>query len=295
MNSSAEVGPNLFIAGVSRAGTTSLHYMISSHEEVSAGLHKELWVYNVDNRYPNREEIFLSEFQEPKTTTYRLDSTPHYFDSRLFWDARPGLASRSSEKSVFQLILRDSPNARFIVSLRHPVARFVSEYLMNRAKEKPFVAKTLLEHIEGCLERRVPPNADYFLMGSYGSMTLEAFRVAKQEQFLFLLQEDWVIDNSKTVQTCFEFLGLEEPELGVNSESRNSGNKYFREGIEAIAPRNASRNTIITSIEKLAKAFAAEMSLFSESSGTDITTWNRWDPTQYAMKLIERAQQGPKL
>src|SRR5665809_53913 len=103
--------PNLLIAGVSRAGTTSLFRYLGQHPDVCASDVKELR-YFTPLRYgdpPGPVETYAAHFGGCADTRYRLEATPGYF-----------YGGRALARGIHEVCPADS---RVVVSLRSPADR----------------------------------------------------------------------------------------------------------------------------------------------------------------------------
>lgn len=265
--------PNLFIAGVSRAGTSALHKSLATHSSIDPGQSKEKWVYNVADRYGSRSEIFHREFIRPGAK-YRLDSTPHYFSGTLRWASRPGPATISEVRPI-QLVLKDSPNAKFVVSLRHPVERYVSEYLMNRFKQKPDVEPNLVSHINKNLDGLVPAHADYLYMSRFGTFSTELLEATCRENVKFLFFESWIND-SETLGALTDWLGLSTHSPSLMIPRQNSGEKYQRPKWRVFSTLTGRARATRKAIQALWEAVLPEIRTLEELLGALPESWNCW-------------------
>lgn len=114
--------PNLFIPGAAKAGTTSLHRYLDEHPEIFMSEEKEVhfftreWEATEDDPDARAEalERYRARFADGAETAWRGESTPAY----LHWSG------------VDERIHRTVPEARFVISLRDPIERALSDHLM---------------------------------------------------------------------------------------------------------------------------------------------------------------------
>lgn len=119
--------PNFFIVGVAKAATTSLHHYLNSIPEIYMSSTKEPNYFNAKTfrkMFPvesskRTEDWYLNLFQKAKDKKIIGEASPLY----LF------------DLDVPILIKEKSPNAKILISLRDPVERLFSEYLMKKNKE----------------------------------------------------------------------------------------------------------------------------------------------------------------
>lgn len=105
--------PNLIIAGVHRAGTTSLFRYLGDHPEILPSHTKELQFWSQVRGEPDLK-AYSRNWSHSKGERYRLEASPMYL-----------------HYTIAELIKRYLPDVRIIVILREPVERLTSLY--NRA------------------------------------------------------------------------------------------------------------------------------------------------------------------
>lgn len=289
-----ECAPNLFVAGVSRGGTTSLNKALIAHPEISGGNAKELWVYNVEDRYRRRNEIFAENFPSDQASKYRIDSTPHYFSGNLLWDSRPGDAAIHEMDSALSRIANESPDSRFVVSLRHPIDRYISEYVMNRAKGKPDVMPSLGKHVTLNLRSRLPGHADYLYMSRFGTFLQDLFELVDRRRVQVLFFEEWTRDVEGTLSSLFEWLDIHNIETtGLNSHE-NSGARYRRKAGTSIGRFRDRKRQLIKTLRELDEELRGEIELVEKAVGFVPKHWTEWSPEYGAEKylLAMRAARG---
>lgn len=113
---------NLIVAGVAKAGTTSLFGYLAQHREICGAAVKETQYFTPLRRPGGRLapiEDYSQHFRACGTEKYRLESTPNYF-----YGGPPLIAGLTS--------VLDAP--RIIIALREPCARLVSTYRYARSR-----------------------------------------------------------------------------------------------------------------------------------------------------------------
>lgn len=125
------IKPNLFIPGFAKCGTSSLHSMLSQHEEIHVGKTKEPHFYTREYSFCKRYKIFKECYGEPQgNCKYILDSSTGY----------------SVFPKAIERIKKDSPEAKFIILCRDPLERVISHY--NWMSSLGFVELSFKEEIE---------------------------------------------------------------------------------------------------------------------------------------------------
>jgi hypothetical protein len=193
--------PNLFVVGVARAATTSLAYYLGQHPEVYMSPVKEPYFFT---RYhpdwvgvPQEKAAYLELFRDADDAKYRGEATPAYF-----WDHE----SAGSIKAA-------SPEARILISLREPVARAHSEYLLLRRssyERRPSFAAVVSEELrldEG--ERGDDPRYNYISRGLYTDGVTRFREMFGRDRVHVLFFEEFVENPRDQMRTVFEFLALD--------------------------------------------------------------------------------------
>lgn len=139
--------PNLIIAGVHKAATTSLYTYLSYHYQVYCPDKKELH-YFTPIRYGkpvNGIDKYAKYFDKVKDERYMLDASPSYF-----YGVEP-LIGKMNE------VL---PPHKVVVVLREPTDRFVSYYNYLKAKLTLKEEETFSAYVDECVLRLQGPIAD---------------------------------------------------------------------------------------------------------------------------------------
>lgn len=188
-----DVNPNFFLAGTAKAGTSSLHLWLRQHPEVGTPIRKEMHFFcscpNPKLRVADSMEEYLAAFPSGRAVG---ESSPCY----LYYPATPHR-------------LADFAGARIIISLRDPVERFWSHYLMNEVNRPSAMAP--LEFLEHNLAvGRSDALNDLFGMGLYGEQVARYLEVFGEDRMLLLFLEETALDPQMTMQTVARFLDLDD-------------------------------------------------------------------------------------
>jgi hypothetical protein len=192
--------PTFFIAGVPKAGTTSLHSYLGEHPE-----------------------IFMSAVKEPHYFSWEDDGWPRWAVREreayeaLFAAARPG--QQRGESSTWTLysegaprrIAEAVPRARIIALLRDPSDRAFSNWAFNFGLGydpiEPF--ETALAAEPGRIERGSAWHHHYTAAGFYYEQVRRYLEVFDRGQVLIMLFEELREDTHAAVERAYEFLGVD--------------------------------------------------------------------------------------
>ena len=173
---------SIFVCGVQKAGTTSLHAHLSDHCDLSPPGKKELRFFiNEDADWSSPDYHWLdTQFSPDDGEKLRFETTPEY----IFW---PPSISR---------IHRYNSAAKLIMTFRDPFDRAWSEWCMrySRGEETlPFSSairegrKRLIGLSPLALETRI---WSYIERGLYAEQVERVLKYFPREQVLFLRAED---------------------------------------------------------------------------------------------------------
>jgi hypothetical protein len=253
MGAEMQAWPNLFIAGAPRCGTSSLHAWLQSIPGIHMSRIKEpnffsRQVIADDNPLvkPIRDEReYLRLFRDAGGARIRGEASPNYLE----------------DPAAPELIARTAPGAKVIVSLRDPVERLHSTYLMLRNNLAGMGA--FRQEIERGLALQGNPSLSVVAprTGLYAAQIDRYRRVFGDANFLVLVFEELMADIPGTLGRVLAFLGIDhdvaefaEPGQRQYAEVRSPmvrylfGNRLVSRAVESIVPykvRKAVRNAIL--------------------------------------------------
>jgi hypothetical protein len=129
--------PNLVIAGVNKAGTTSLFSYLARHPEIGASDIKET-CYFLPLRYGEQMpplSTYQAYFSKCAGKRYILESTPGYF---------------YGGSAIVEAIGETLKDARIIVVLREPIERLLSFFRFMKSMLQLDRGMTVTEYVEAC-------------------------------------------------------------------------------------------------------------------------------------------------
>lgn len=201
---------DFFLVGAARCGTTSLYNYLNNSEDIFLPLVKE----------PN----FFSDVDSPKTEDFELPKPNEKYHAKIITSKEvydslyegatanqiKGDSSPSYlwDKNVAQSLYNHNPKAKIIISLRQPVDRAYSHYIMNY-----FTGVDSNNTFEKALEankNKTWGSCNYYLeMGMYYSQVKAYFDVFPKEQIKILVYEDWTNNIELELNSVFKFLKIQ--------------------------------------------------------------------------------------
>ncbi len=177
--------PNTIVIGAQKCGTSTLHFYLGHHPEVSVSDPKELNFFIEANNWGQGLDWYRGHFDPDKAV--RLESSPNY----TTWPHHEGIPERMAEVV---------PDAKLIFMVRDPVARIEAHWVHNYAKRRE--RGTVIETI-------THPNTTYVLRSRY-FMQLERFlKFYDRSQILVFQQSDLRDRRDAQLREVFEFLDID--------------------------------------------------------------------------------------
>lgn len=213
---------DVVIAGVNKAGTTSLFVSLSEHPYVTPSAVKETR-YFLPARYGKRVapvDVYQSYFEDSEHCLARLEATPSYF-----YGGEP----------LARLIDETLPNARIIVVLREPVARAISffQYQKTRLRIPPDLPiEDYLSQIDTLsdLDFLDPANERYFAIGGsrYADFLAAWLEVFGPDRLLILDFDELTNEPGRVLRETATWLGLDPLLLPVDALSSENRTMAFK-------------------------------------------------------------------
>ena len=185
------MNPNLFVAGVPKAGTTSLFHYLALHPDIFPSNRKEpgfFHPFKIKDMAANLE-AYKKCFVGYSGQKYAIEATPGYF---------------YGGKETATAINKYSPESKIIIVLRNPVERLFSFYKYKKS----------LGHIDGnlnfdtyiveCKKQSGPikrETYDFWAMigGKYSKLLSEWYGVF-EERIMFCFFDDMIKDEPKFIE-----------------------------------------------------------------------------------------------
>jgi hypothetical protein len=199
--------PDFVVAGAVKGGTTSLFYYLKPHPNVWMPQSKELHYFS--NHFGRGPDWLRAQFAPADAAQVVGEMTPEYLE-------HPDAAQRMA--TVI-------PDAKIVVSLRHPVERAYSHYQMQRAKfsaEEAFADIVDLELTAGP-QAIAEPHRPYLRGGLYYEHLQRLTAHYPRSAVLVLLMDDLESDPAGVYRGLCAHIGISSDPL-----PDNLGRRYNR-------------------------------------------------------------------
>lgn len=197
--------PNFIVIGAAKAGSTALYWYLGEHPDVFVSPVKETnyFAYGVD-----AEGRLL--YGDPEVHRFPIRSLGEY--EQLFADARHAAAIGEASPIYLECphaaarILALLPDVRIICSLRHPVDRAYSDYLMYlRRRGRRFDPARDLSATAAWAR----PDSHWMRIGRYHEQLSRYFDVFSRAQIHVSLFDDLKRSAQALVQDVYRFLNVD--------------------------------------------------------------------------------------
>jgi hypothetical protein len=201
---SEELLPTFFVIGAAKCGTTSLHFYLDQHPEISMADPKEPHVF-ADSRSLDESPNYLGHF-EPGPSIRGESST--------------GYSRYPAEGDAAMRIHAAIPDAKLIYLVGEPVNRLISDYAQQVA-----VGVEPLSFEQALADYEDPAN--FYMCASRYATQVENYQKYFDISEVLVL-EQWALrhERRETLREIFEFVGVDpdfwtsgfEPEIGTRQE-----------------------------------------------------------------------------
>ena len=208
MSGCADKKIGFFIVGTQKGGSTALHEKLARHPDLWCSRTKELHIFDNDSRDWTRPDFsdVAGYFEGASNDHLWGEATPAY----MYWP------------HAIERLARYNPQAKLIISLRHPALRAFSHWRMETARgleDLPFdQAVSDVGRARGAPFHRI---YSYVERGFYARQITRILEVVPREQIMFCTVEHLFDDEQGLLNEIYDFLGVTK---GVGLE----GPKFVR-------------------------------------------------------------------
>ena len=192
--------PNFFIVGAPKSGTSSIYAILYNHQEIYMSPIKEPNYFSSKTFGDNHH---LRPIRDKKKY---LDLFKTVNDEKIVGEASPSyLADQDAPKLIHEV----SPTAKILISLRDPVERVYSHYLMlNRLGD---IKSNFHELIQISFDNKRNKNEDPLWLGRglYFDNVIRYISIFGKEQVKIIIFEDFVKNPQNSIKEILNFLNVE--------------------------------------------------------------------------------------
>ncbi len=217
-------GPNFFVIGASRSGTTALYHMLGQHPDIFMPRTKEIHYFDRDARYRKNLNGYRPYFKGYAGQKMIGEITPFYFYADMLYNA-DGIVEYDRDECAVTRIHHHYPDAKIIISLRNPFDRIRSMYKKN------YYLGKIPKRFDACIKGEMAGEKDHTLVlrNRYDIHLSKVLSTYPAGQVHVMIFEDWIKDQVATMKDISAFLDISAdftftPVAG--DEQENTSQKY---------------------------------------------------------------------
>lgn len=177
--------PTFIVIGAMKSGTTSLHYYLNLHPEISMSNQKEIDFFSLESNWKKGVEWYKNHF---------IDNAKACGESSTSYTKYPTFDSAA--KRMHSVI----PNAKLIYLIRDPIERIVSHYIQNYSagRERRTVSEALKDF----------KNNHYVYCSKYYYQLQQYLMYYKKKDIIIITSNELLNNRRKTMQKIFNALNV---------------------------------------------------------------------------------------
>ncbi|WP_299223597.1 sulfotransferase [uncultured Psychroserpens sp.] len=200
---------DFFVVGAARSGTTSIYKYLSMHPGVFVPKVKEC------NFFSNVESLDQEVYEIPKPGKQyhmKIINSNSVYES-LFSEAGDLLKGEVSpsylwDKDAAKRIYDYNPDAKIIISLRNPIHRAYSHYLMHLSTG--YEKETTFEDAIKADKLKIWGGGNLYLeMGLYHDQVKPYYDLFDKDNIKIIIYEDWTKSIENTMNDLYDFLSID--------------------------------------------------------------------------------------
>lgn len=262
---------DFFVVGVARGGTTSLYNYLQHHPDIFLPLVKECNYFSKvesldDEVYETpeegreyhmkiiqSEEVYHQLFQGALESQVKGEVSPSYF-----WD-------RNAAKRIYDY----NKDAKIIVTLRNPIERAHSHYVMHH-----YTGYDKFNSFEGSLDSErndIWGGGNMYLeMGLYFSQLKPYYDLFGAAQIKVIVSEEWTKNSFKTLSEIYDFLGVKPYEGEWADETFNASKQLKNKGLLDALRANSVKKSLRRILPKKTREKIKEQLFYKEAPKQEI-------------------------
>lgn len=264
---------DVVIAGVQKAGTTSLAQYLQQHPRIVGHDLREMPYFVRDSIY---QRDFASVVQQYYPTPIRAD--------QMVLAKSVGIAY---DKRAAQRLHDHSPECKVLVSLRDPVERAYSAYWYMRRMgwetAETFEAALAAEDERREQKQAKASNCSYRARGQYPEQIQRLWSLFGPDQVRVLLLRDLTTNPQDTCASIFHWIDVDPTAKLENEERRNTARRARSEWIARLLTAVAERQNVLKGVLR-----AAVPSSWAKAVRRTLQRWNESEFTPPPMKTETR-------
>ena len=188
---------NLFMVGIAKCGTTTIHKILISHPDIFGGPLKEPHYFarnhitNVSKQFESMSALnydaYLANYKNSSNQNYLIDSSVKYIHY----------------PEIADYLYQYNPTAKIIIAVRNPIDRIYSHYKMLR--KMGYIQKSFSEFLKNPYDHL---NINLLEQGKNAKQIKHYLELFKPSNVMIVLFNEIVSDQNKLAQRLATFLDI---------------------------------------------------------------------------------------
>ena len=226
--------PDFIIIGAMKAATTSLHYYLNLHPQISMSREKELNFFVKKQNWKKGIDWYKSNFNNEKPL--RGEASPNYTNFPFF-------------KGVPERMHSVVPDIKLIYLVRDPVERILSQYVHKMADG--WEGRSLEKGLSNLNTNRYVARSLYFMQID------QYLKFFPRENILVVNSDDLINNNRLAMKSIFEFLNVDGS--FYDAKFLTTLHKSNRKRRKSPTGQILRKRSIIKNIDKLPYSFRSHV------------------------------------
>ena len=226
------ITPNLFLIGGMRCGSTALHLLLDQHDQINMSSVKEPRFYLAELK---KQKLLQNYTEDLKADLNKFISSGDHrtiskynilFDKTRKYKYRGESSHYIYSPEVADIIKKESPNSKIIISIRNPISRLYSEFCFNERRNNSlstnfdsFVSESFKMHKEN-----KPTKLN---KGLYFESICKYIKTFGAENVKIIVYEEFKEDQQKVLSNIFDWLNLTDLRI-TNLRPQKTGKIRFK-------------------------------------------------------------------
>ncbi|MCK9578578.1 sulfotransferase [bacterium] len=200
----------IVLAGVNKCGTSSLAYALKKHPNIYLANGKEPAFFVEDRFFDSQGKVNEVDLSNYHFYVYKFfESVTHYLDASTIYSGFPKCMKR---------IMEYRSDAKIVIVFRNPINRAYSawwHFASDGKSEKHSFHDAIINEAKYCMEAKDLGYSlrSYVSRGFYSNTIRMIWRYFDKSQVLPIKFESMVANKQETLNSIFNFIGVEQVEL----------------------------------------------------------------------------------
>jgi hypothetical protein len=216
----------MFIVGATRSGTTSLYNYLSRHHDIYLSATKELNFFNVDTRYsdPTYYERMMPDYAGQRVIG---DISPMYMLKGILYRQPGSDIYFDPAESAIRRLHETISEPKIILSLRHPIDRYISHYTKTFHQRKPVIERNINLQIRKDIETKDKALRNIAYANRYSIHLEDIIDLFGKDEILVTILEEWSDAPQAMLKDVFKFLDV-DPDFDIGLAEVHNTSQGFK-------------------------------------------------------------------